>query len=58
MTFGLGSADSAILYTPYDVVADSHTWAAHVATASRCPDGTGAFLAPRPASLGVTNSCP
>jgi hypothetical protein len=58
LTFGLGSADSAILLTPFDVVADSHTWTAHVASASRCAEGTGAFLAPTPATPGAPNTCP
>ena len=40
LTFGLGAADSAILYTPFDVVVDSHSWTAHVASASRWPRGS------------------
>lgn len=58
LTFGLGSADSAILYTTGGVVVDQHTWTGHVDTASRCPDGTGAFVAPAPATPGAANSCP
>jgi hypothetical protein len=58
LTFGLGSADSAIVYTPYDVVVDSFSWTAHVATASRCADGVGPLVAPRAASPGATNVCP
>ncbi|XYI04246.1 esterase-like activity of phytase family protein [Sorangium sp. So ce1128] len=58
LTFGLGSADSAVLYTPGGVAVDEHTWTGHVDTASRCPDGTGAFVAPAPATPGVANSCP
>ncbi|AUX42512.1 uncharacterized protein SOCE26_039450 [Sorangium cellulosum] len=57
LSFGLGSGDSAILYTPGGAVADEHTWASHVATASRCPDGAGAFVAPTPATPGAANSC-
>lgn len=58
LTFGLGSADSAILGTPGGAVVDEHTWSSHVDTASRCPDGTGAFVAPAPATPGAANSCP
>jgi hypothetical protein len=58
LTFGLGSADAAIVYTPYDVVVDQHAWTAHVASASRCADGTGAFLAGTAATPGALNACP
>ena len=58
LTFGLGAADSAIVLTPYDVVVDSHTWTAHVASASRCAEGIGGFLAPTPPTPGTANTCP
>jgi DNA-binding beta-propeller fold protein YncE len=58
LTFGLGSADAAILYTPFDVVVDEHTWVSHVASASRCADGVGAFVAPTTATPGAPNACP
>jgi hypothetical protein len=63
--FGLGSADSAILYGPapaLDVV-DMFSWTVNASDAvtpsgySRCPDGTGAFVA-RPLTEGLANNCP
>jgi hypothetical protein len=57
LPFGLGSGDSAILYTPFDQVVDQHSWTAHVASTSRCPDGTGVFLAPTTPSPGANNAC-
>ena len=57
LTFGLGAADAANLYTPYDVRVDQHVWTAHVASASRCPEGAGGFVA-TPATPGSANACP
>ncbi len=57
LTFGLGGADSAILLTPGGVLVDQHTWTTHVASASRCPDATGAFVAPTTATPGAANAC-
>jgi DNA-binding beta-propeller fold protein YncE len=58
LTFGLGSADSALLLAPTGAVVDQHSWQAHVASASRCPDGTGAFISGTTATPGAANSCP
>ena len=57
LTFGLGSADAATLATPYDVRVDLQSWTAHVASASRCPEGTGGFVATAP-TPGAANACP
>lgn len=57
LAFGLGSSDSAQLYTPYDVLVDSHSWSSHVNTASRCPDGSGAFVSTTEATKGAANAC-
>jgi len=58
LPFGLGSGDEANLSTPFDVLVDSHSWTVHVNTASRCPDGTGEFADPTPATPGEANDCP
>jgi len=57
LTFGLGSADAAVLIAPNEVVVDQLTWQAHVATASRCSDGTGAFRTATAATPGAANAC-
>jgi hypothetical protein len=58
LSFGLGMGDSVILYSPYDQEADNQTWSGHAATASRCPNGTGALLNPTTDTKGALNSCP
>ena len=50
LTFGLGSADSAILYTPTGVLEDSYAWTAAINSASRCPEASGPFVAPTTAT--------
>jgi Lamin Tail Domain len=58
LTFGLGQGDSVIVYTPYDQEVDNQTWTGHAATASRCPDGTGAsFTNPTTVTKGTANAC-
>jgi hypothetical protein len=56
--FGLGSNDSVVLYDAADNIVDSYDWTAHVNTASRCPNGTGAFITGRPQTQGLANDCP
>jgi hypothetical protein len=56
--FGLGSNDSVVLYDAADNIVDSYAWTAHVNTASRCPDGTGAFITDRTQTQGLANDCP
>jgi hypothetical protein len=58
--FGLGSADSARLFTPTAAtLLDSHTWTSHAAaTYGRCPDGTGVFTSTSSATSGAANDCP
>ena len=57
LTFGLGSADAIVLSTPTEVRVDHHTWTTHVASASRCSEGRGAFVATTP-TPGAANACP
>lgn len=57
-SFGLGSADSARLFTPKGALVDAYTWTAHAATTyARCPDGTGAFATSASATKGAPNDC-
>src|SRR5258705_2174925 len=42
---------------PTGTTVDQLTWQAHVATASRCPDGTGAFTIGTLATPGAPNQC-
>ncbi len=58
LDFGLGSGDSVILYTPYDVEIVNYAWSGHRNTDSRCPDGTGAFVNGSVATRGAANDCP
>jgi hypothetical protein len=57
--FGLGSADSARLYTAgAATLLDSYSWTAHAAiTYGRCPDGTGAFANTTASTKGAANAC-
>jgi hypothetical protein len=57
LSFGLGMGDSVVLYSPYDRQVDNQTWTGHAATASRCPNGTGALLNPTTDTKGAVNSC-
>ncbi|WP_432980676.1 lamin tail domain-containing protein [Dactylosporangium sp. CA-233914] len=57
--FGLGSADSARLFTASGALVDSYTWTAHAATTyGRCPDGTGDFTTTTTGTKGAANACP
>src|SRR5262249_14820378 len=61
--FGLGSADSARLFTPgAAVLLDSYSWTSHAAaTYGRCPDGAGgvgALTWTISATKGTANTCP
>jgi hypothetical protein len=56
--FGLGSNDSVVLYDAADNIVDTYVWTAHVNTASRCPNGTGAFITGRTQTQGLANDCP
>jgi hypothetical protein len=58
-SFGLGSADSAILRNPSFEVVDSYSWTNHAtASYSRCPNGSGPFVNAVTATEGSANSCP
>ena len=54
--YGLGSADSVVLFTPFLNVVDEYHWTEHIASAGRCPDGIGAYQAMSP-SPGGPNLC-
>ncbi|WP_433211181.1 lamin tail domain-containing protein [Dactylosporangium sp. CS-047395] len=57
--FGLGSADSARLFTASGALVDSYSWTAHAATTyGRCPDGTGDFATTTVGTKGAANACP
>jgi hypothetical protein len=57
--FGLGSADSARLFTSGAALIDSYSWTSHAATTyARCPDGTGPIGSSAAASKGAANICP
>jgi hypothetical protein len=57
--FGLGAADSAILFDPKGAVVDSFSWTAHAAvTYGRCPNGTGSFVNTVTSTKGAANDCP
>ena len=61
LSFGLGSSDAVILYTPEGPPLDSYSWSQHPlpnGSYSRCPDGLGPFLSVAPSSLGAANVCP
>ncbi len=58
--FGLGSADSARVFEPGDLVTpiDSYSWTDHAGvTFGRCPDGTGAFVNTTTVTAGAANDC-
>ncbi len=58
LAFGLGAADDARLYNPYDVLVDSYSWTAHATiTYGRCPDGTGAFASTSTSTKAAANVC-
>jgi hypothetical protein len=55
--FGLGGADSAILYDASGAVVDQFDWTAHATiTYGRCPNATGAFVQ-TPSTKGAANDC-
>ncbi|RFA18271.1 lamin tail domain-containing protein [Subtercola boreus] len=58
-SFGLGSSDSARLFTPDGTtLVDSYSWTSHAATTyGRCPDGTGAFTTTSSSTKGAVNDC-
>ena len=59
--FGLGSADSARLFAPADLVTpiDSYTWATHAGNSyGRCPNGSGSFVNTASVTRGAANDCP
>ncbi|WP_211255137.1 lamin tail domain-containing protein [Microbacterium ginsengisoli] len=56
--FGLGSADSARLFSPAGDLVDTYSWTAHAATTyARCPDPRGAFAVSAAPTKGEANSC-
>lgn len=56
--FGLGSGDSARLFSAAGVLVDSHSWTAHASTTyGRCPNGTGAFTTTNAPTKGAANAC-
>ena len=55
--FGLGKADSAVIYNKYGVKIAEYTWQAHAAGVyARIPDGTGEFADVATATKGKSNS--
>ncbi|MER5988390.1 lamin tail domain-containing protein [Streptomyces sp. NPDC001787] len=58
-SFGLGSADSARLFTAGGSTAvDTYTWTDHATTTfGRCEDGTGAFRTTTAPTKGAANAC-
>lgn len=55
--FGLGDADAVILFNGQGQEIDRYEWTSNGGvTDSRCPDGTGAFVATTD-TLGAANSC-
>lgn len=56
--FGLGGAEEARLFSPFEVLVDSYAWTAHAAvTYGRCPTPAGDF-SPNPTSTkGAANDC-
>ncbi|GGH37997.1 lamin tail domain-containing protein [Microbacterium album] len=58
--FGLGGADSAILYAADGTtVIDRHDWTAHAPTSwGRCADGVGEFRQTVQTTKGAVNDCP
>jgi hypothetical protein len=56
--FGLGSADSAILFDPALTAVDRYDWTAHVSSHGRCPNGSGGFQLTAVPSSGAANACP
>jgi hypothetical protein len=58
-SFGLGSSDSARLFTSGGSLVDSYSWTGHASTTyGRCPDGTGAFTTTTAPTKGAPNACP
>jgi len=58
-SFGLGAADSAIVFDPSGTIVDQFSWTSHaVVTYGRCPDGTGAFVDTAASTKGAPNACP
>ena len=58
LTFGLGSADSARLFSPTGVVVDTYSWTSHAATTyGRCPNGTGGLALSASSTKGAANDC-
>jgi len=57
--YGLGSADSARVFTPgAATLIDSYSWSSHAATTyGRCPDGTGSFGTTSASTKGAANAC-
>lgn len=58
VSYGLGGADDARLFSPTGALLDSYSWTAHASTTyGRCPDGTGAFMTTTVVTKGTTNIC-
>jgi len=56
--FGLGAADAARLFNPFDVMVDSYAWTAHASSSfGRCPNGTGPFVTMSSVTKGAINDC-
>ncbi|MBB4635224.1 lamin tail domain-containing protein [Longimicrobium terrae] len=56
--FGLGGAEDARLFNPFEVPVDSYTWTAHApVTYARCPNGSGPFAASATSTKGTANDC-
>lgn len=56
--FGLGGADSVILYAPDGSIVDQFSWTAHSATSlGRCADGIGAITDTAAPTKNAANSC-
>ncbi len=56
--FGLGTPDSARLYSPAGTLVDSFNWTPHAATTlGRCPNAGGALITTAASTKGTANDC-
>jgi uncharacterized protein (TIGR03437 family) len=56
--FGLGTPDSARLFSPTGAIVDSFSWTPHAATTlGRCPNATGALVTTASSTKGTANDC-
>ena len=56
--FGLGTPDSARLYSPTGTLVDSFNWTPHATTTlGRCPNASGALITTAASTKGTANDC-